>query len=106
MKSTAPPFDARLKRTKALSKVTKITETAGKQHVRQALVWFEPNQGDRSYHFPIDEPLGATLQRFLDISRSHLLQYVQDLTYRLLHALEFIHGAQVIHARPLLHSII
>lgn len=35
----------------ALSKTTRITETAGKQHVRQALDHFEFSQGDRNYHF-------------------------------------------------------
>jgi serine/threonine protein kinase len=83
---------------KALSKTAKITETTRKQ-----LDHFELNQGDRNYHFLIHEPLGATLQLFLDISRRSLpIYYAQDLTYQMLHALELIHGAQVIHGGPTL----
>jgi hypothetical protein len=90
-----------------LSKTAKITETARKQLVRQALDHFELSQGDRNYHFLIHKPLGATLQ--LISRRSLPIYYVQDLTYQMLHALECIHGAQVIHGGPtlsLLHSVI
>lgn len=82
---------------KALSKTTKITETAGKQHIRQALDHFEFSQGDRRYHF-------------LELFRGSLPNNrVQELAYQMLYALEFIHGAQVIHGGPmfpLLHSVI
>src|SRR5712691_9475351 len=83
--ATTPPIDARLIVStlsyKALSKTAKITETAGKQHARQALDHFEFElfiiKGDCNYHFLIREPLGATLQlSFLDtISRRSLLIY-------------------------------
>ena len=60
--------------------------------------------------FLIHKPLGVTLKLFLDMSRGSLpISYVQELTYQVLHALNFIHRAQVIHAGPtfpLLHSVL
>jgi serine/threonine protein kinase len=83
----------------ALSESAKTSEAAGKQYVRQALDHFELSRGDHNYHFFIHEPLGATLNFFLDISRGTLpIYYVKELAYQILQALEFIHGARVIHA--------
>ena len=82
-----------------LTKVGKTSRSTGKQYVRQALDHFELRQGDRSYHFLIHEPLGVTVQSFLDISGGSLpIPYVQELASQMLHGLEFIHSAQVIHA--------
>jgi serine/threonine-protein kinase SRPK3 len=95
---------------KVLSESAKTSEAAGKQYVRQALDHFEISQDDRNYHFLIYEPLGATLDFFLDFcDRSLPIYYVKELTYQILQALEFIHGAQVIHAGstlPLSHPIL
>jgi hypothetical protein len=86
--ATTPPFNARLKRTKLYPKQRKITETAGKQHVREALDHSEFSQGDRKYHF-------------LKLFRGSLPNNrVQELAYRMLYALQFIHDAQVIHGGP------
>ena len=83
----------------ALSKAHKTSWHTGKQYVRQALDRFELRRGDRDYHFLIHEPLGATLQFFLNISGGSLpIYYVKDLASQMLRALEFIHGTQVIHA--------
>jgi hypothetical protein len=41
----------------------------GKLYVGRELDHFELSQGDRGYRFLIHEPLGVTLQYFLDISR-------------------------------------
>jgi len=94
----------------ALSKSAKISEIPGKLYVRRALDHFELSQGDRSYHFLIHEPLGVTLQIFLDISRGILPTcHAKELTYQMLHALKFINGTQVIHAGPtlpLLHFVL
>ena len=82
-----------------LSESAKTSEAAGKQYVRQALDHFVLSQDDRNYHFLIHEPLGANLDFFLDITgRSLTIDYVQEVTYQILQALEFIHGAGVIHA--------
>jgi len=92
-----------------LSESAKTSEAAGKQYVRQAFDHFELSQDDRNYHFLIHEPLGANLDFFLDITdRSLTIDYVQELTYQILQALEFIHAAGVIHAGstlPLAHPI-
>ena len=93
----------------ALSESAKTSEAVGKQYVGRALDHFELGRGDRNYHFFIYEPLGATLDFFLDMSNGSLLfVYVKELACQILQALEFIHGAQVIHAGstlPLLHHI-
>ena len=93
-----------------LSESAKTSEATGKQYVRQALDHFVLSQDDRNYHFLIHEPLGANLDFFLDITgRSLTIDYVQELTYQILQALEFIHGAGVIHAGstlPLSHPIL
>ncbi len=89
----------------ALSESAKTSEAAGKQYVRQALDHFELSQDDRNYHFLIHEPLGATLDLFLDFSDGSLpIYYIKEVTYQILQALEFIHGAQVIHAGSTLPS--
>ena len=88
-----------IKAYEALSKAPKTNRLTGKQYVRQALDQFELCQGDRDYHFLIHEPLGATVQFFLNFSGGSLpIYYVKDLASQILHALEFIHDAQVIHA--------
>jgi serine/threonine protein kinase len=86
-----------------ISKTAKISDASGKQHVRQALDHFKLSQGDRNYHFLIHAPLGVTLKLFLDMSRGSLpISYIQELTYQILHPLNFIHSTQVIHAGPTL----
>ena len=83
----------------ALSESAKTSEAAGKQYVRQALDHFELSKDDRNYHFLIHEPLGVTLDFFLYISHGSLpIYYVKEVTYQILQAFEFIHGAGVIHA--------
>ncbi len=93
-----------------ISKTAKISDASRKQHVRQALDHFELSQGDHNYHFLIHEPLGVTLKLSLDMSRGSLpISYVQELTYQILLALNFIHSAQAIHAGPtlpLLHFVL
>jgi serine/threonine-protein kinase SRPK3 len=105
-----PSVQREINAHEVLSKTAKISDASGKQHIRQALDHFELSQGDRNYHFLIHEPLGATLKLFLDMSKGSLpISYVQELTYQILHALNFIHSTQVIHAGPtllLLHSVL
>ena len=79
-----------------LSESAKTSEAAGKQYVSRD--HFEISQDDRNYHFLIYEPLGFSLDFFLDFSDGSLPIYVKELTYQILQALEFIHSAQVIHA--------
>lgn len=82
-----------------LTKVGKTSRSIGKQYVRQALDHFELRHANRSYHFLIHEPLGVTVQFFLDISRGSLpIPYVQELASQILHGLEFTHNARVTHA--------
>lgn len=53
--------------------------------------------------------LGASVQFFLDIAGGRLpIYYVKELASKMLHALEFIHSAQVIHSgpTPLIHFIL
>jgi len=94
----------------ALSESAKTSKAAGKQYVRQALDHFELSQDNRNYHFLIHEPLGVTLDLFLDFSDGSLpIYYVKEVTYQILQALDFIHSAQVIHAGsalPLSHPIL
>ena len=94
----------------ALSKSTETSEAAGKQYVRQALDYFELSRGDRNYHFFIHEPFGVTLDFFHEVAHRRLpIDYVRELSYQILQALEFIHDAQVIHAGstpPLLYPIL
>ena len=74
-----------IKAHEVLSKATE-SEAAGKQHVRQALDHFELSQDDRNYHFLIHEPLGVTLQLFLEYSRGSLpIEFVWHVTYRMLY---------------------
>jgi serine/threonine-protein kinase SRPK3 len=98
-----------IKAYEALSKSAKISEAAGKKYVRQVLDHFELSLCDRNYHFLIHEPLGVSLQTFLDLYRGSLpIYFVRHVTYQVLHALEFIHGAKVIHAGSILpfpHSV-
>lgn len=85
----------------ALSKVGKTSESTGKQYVRQALDQFELQHGGHNYHLLIHEPLGVSLQFFLQISGGSLpIGYVKDLAFQMLQALQFIHNAKVIHAGP------
>ncbi len=105
-----PSVQREINAHEVISKTTKISDASGNQHIRQALDRFERSQGDRNYHFLIHSPLGVTSKLFLDMSRESLpISYVQELTYQILHALNFIHRAQVIHAGPtlpLLHSVL
>ena len=88
-----------IKAYEALSKAPGTSWPTGRQYVRQALDQFEIRRGNRDYHFLVHEPLGATVQFFLNISGGSLpINCVKDLTSQMLHALEFIHSAQVIHA--------
>jgi serine/threonine protein kinase len=90
-----------IKAYEALTKVGKTSGLTGKRYVRQVLDHFELRHGDHNYHFLIHEPLGVNVQFFLDISGGSLpISYVKDLASHMLHALEFIHSAQVIHAGP------
>ncbi|KAF8166033.1 kinase-like domain-containing protein [Crassisporium funariophilum] len=88
-----------IKAYEILSKIDKTSKSTGKQYVRQALDHFELHHGDRNYHFLIHEPLGVSLRFFLHISRGRFpIDYAQDLAFRMLHALQFIHSAKIIHA--------
>jgi hypothetical protein len=68
---------------------------------------FELSQGDRGFRFLIHEPLGVTLQYFLDISRGSLpIHYAKEL---ILPDAAGFGIYQVIHASPtlpLLHFIL
>ena len=61
-----------IKAYEALSKAPQTSWPTGKQDVRQALDHFKPRRGDRDYYFLIHEPLGATVQFFLNISSGSL----------------------------------
>jgi serine/threonine-protein kinase SRPK3 len=99
MKSMVSNYTSVQREIKAFEVLKKVGESIGKQYVRQALDHFELRHGDQNYHFLIHEPLGVSVKFFLDISGGHLyIPYVKDLTSQMLHALEFIHSAQVIHA--------
>ena len=88
-----------IKAYEILSKAPKADRLMGNRYTRQAVDRFELRRGDRDYHFLIHEPLGATLQSFLDLSGGSLpVYYVKELVSQMLHALDFIHSAQVIHA--------
>ena len=89
----------------------KTSGSIGKRYVRQALDHFELHHNDHNYHFLIHEPLGFSVQFLLNNSGGHLyIPFVKDLASQMLHALEFIHSAQVIHAgltsSDTLHSVI
>ncbi|KAF8076835.1 putative CDK4/6 [Lyophyllum atratum] len=88
-----------IKAYETLTKVGKTNGSTGKKFVRQSLDQFELRHDDRNYHFLIHEPLGVSVQYFLNISGgSFPIYYVKDLASQMLHALEFIHSAQIIHA--------
>ena len=88
-----------IKAYEALSKAPKTDRLMGKWYTRQAVDSFELRRGDRDYHFLIHEPLGVSVQFFPDLSGGSLpIYYAKDLTTHMLHALDFIHSAQVIHA--------
>lgn len=88
-----------IKAYETLTNVENTTRSVGKQFVRQALDHFELHHRDHNYHFLIHEPLGVSVQFFLDIAGGSLpIPYVRDLATHMLCALEFIHSAQVIHA--------
>jgi hypothetical protein len=90
---------------KALFKAAKTTETAGKQHVGRALDLLNLIRVAAIIVSSV-----MSLSALLCNSFSSLLIYpVPDLTYQILHALESIHGAQVISRGPTLpspHSVI
>jgi serine/threonine-protein kinase SRPK3 len=101
-----------IKAYEVLTEAGKTSGSIGKRYVRQALDHFELRHGDDNYHFLIHEPLGVSVQFFLDIAGGRLpIPYVKDLASQMLHALKFIHSAQVIHAgldfsdtlHPLMH---
>ncbi|KDR66909.1 hypothetical protein GALMADRAFT_106079 [Galerina marginata CBS 339.88] len=94
-----PSVQREIKAYEALSKVHKTSRSTGKHYVRQALDHFELRHDEGDYHFLIHEPLGVSLQFFLHISKgSFPIDYVKDLAFHMLRALEFIHNVQVIHA--------
>ncbi|KAF8891451.1 kinase-like domain-containing protein [Gymnopilus junonius] len=98
MVSNYPSVQREIKAYDILSKVSKTSTSPGKRFVRQALDHFELGYNERKYHFLIHEPLGATLQFFLDIAEDGLpIDYVKDLASEILHALAYIHSAGVIH---------
>lgn len=72
----------------------------GRKYVRQALDRFKLNQnGDRDYHFLIHKPLGVSAQHFLNLHEGRFpLYYARDLARQMLHALDFVHKAKVVHA--------
>lgn len=101
-----------IKACEILTKVGKTSRSIGKHYVRQALDHFELRHGENNYHFLIREPLGVSLQFFLDLCCGRFpIDYVKDLACQMLHALKFIHNGQVIHAgltsflvlHPLIH---
>ncbi|KAF9479122.1 putative CDK4/6, partial [Pholiota conissans] len=82
-----------------LKKAGQATKLPGKQYVRQALDHFELHHDDRIYHFLIHEPLGMSLETFMEgCGGSFPVGYVKELTIQMLQALEFIHSAEVVHA--------
>jgi serine/threonine-protein kinase SRPK3 len=88
-----------IKAYETLSNVPKADRLMGERYTRQAVDHFELRRGDRDYHFLIHEPLGVSVQFFLDLSGGSLpIYYVKELASQMLHALHFIHSAQVIHA--------
>ncbi|KAF8891448.1 kinase-like domain-containing protein [Gymnopilus junonius] len=99
MVSNYPSVQREIKAYDVLSKVSKTSRSPGKRFVRQALDHFEMRHGERDYHFLIHEPLGASLQFFIEISKVGLpIDYVKDLASQMLHTLAYIHSAGVIHA--------
>jgi serine/threonine-protein kinase SRPK3 len=111
MKSMVCDYTSVQREVKAFEVLTKVGETSasiGKKYVRQALDHFELRHGEHNYHFLIHEPLGVSVQFFVDIGGGSVpIPYVKDLASRMLRALSFIHSAQVIHAglNPLLNTL-
>ena len=94
-----PSVQREINAYEAISKFSLESNSKGKQYVRQALDHFELRRGERNYHFLIHEPLGVTAQTFLEICGGRLpIEYVRDLAFQMLHALEFIHDAGVVYA--------
>ncbi|KXN88038.1 SRSF protein kinase 3 [Leucoagaricus sp. SymC.cos] len=94
-----PSVQREIKAYKTLSESAMVSQAVGKRYVRLALDRFELAHGNRNYHFLIHEALGVTAEVFMGVCGGTLpIFYVKDLAYRMLHALEFVHNARVIHA--------
>ncbi|KDR84395.1 hypothetical protein GALMADRAFT_237244 [Galerina marginata CBS 339.88] len=94
-----PSVDREIKAYETLAKEWKTNTSTGKRYVRQAFDRFQLRHGDHNYHFLVHEPLGVTLNVFLDIAGGRFpMDYVKDFATDMLRALEFIHSANVVHA--------
>ncbi|KDR84397.1 hypothetical protein GALMADRAFT_237246, partial [Galerina marginata CBS 339.88] len=94
-----PSVDREIKAYETLAKEGKTNTSTGKRYVRQALDHFQLRHGDHNYHFLVHEPLGVTLDVFLDIAGGRFpMDYVKDFATDMLRALEFIHSSNVVHA--------
>lgn len=99
MVSNYPSVDREIKAYEALRKADETSEVVGKMFVRQSLDNFALRHGDRDYQFLVHEPLGVSLEFFLRISKGSLpLGYIKIMASHMLHALEFIHSAEIVHA--------
>ncbi|KAF8891447.1 kinase-like domain-containing protein [Gymnopilus junonius] len=107
MVSNYPSVEHEIKVYDVLSTASKTSRSPGKRFVRHALDHFELRHGECDYHFLIHEPLGASLQFFLDEIKVGLpIEYVKDLASQMLHALAYIHSAGVIHTDLQANSIL
>ncbi|KAJ3718143.1 kinase-like domain-containing protein [Lentinula raphanica] len=98
MKSMVCDHPAAEREIKAMKTHPKGVQT-GSQLVRHALDHFTLRKGDHTYRFLIHEPLGISLQYILNGFRGHLpIDYVRDIAFEMFVALNYLHGAQIIHA--------
>ncbi|KAJ3772497.1 putative CDK4/6 [Lentinula raphanica] len=87
-----------------------LPKGVGSHLVRHALDHFSLHKGNLTYRFLIHEPLGISLQYILDGNRGHLpIDYVRDIAFKMSVALNYLHGAHIIHtdiqAKNILHTI-
>ncbi|KAG6902038.1 hypothetical protein C0995_005248 [Termitomyces sp. Mi166 len=92
-----PSVEREVKTYEALSD-QRTSGLIGRHLVRQALDHFELEIEDRNYNFLIHEPLGLSVELFRTTGKGTLpILYVRILARQMLHALEFIHSANIVH---------
>lgn len=82
----------------ARAPTTSPLATKIQQNIRQPLDHFQLRHSNFDYHFLVHEPLGVSMNELLKVGIKLPIYAVWAFACDFLHTLDFIHGANVVHA--------